>query len=161
MVVHVGRERLKVLTQNGSTQTVSVQELRGKRNMKSQRSSALDSRHVSIHVGDVVRVVSGPHAGQSGRIKHMHRAYLFLHSPQIAGNAGICVVRCRHVVLAGTKARRSGDALGVAGNVNMRSGKKKRTRDPLVGLTVLIKKGRWAGRQGMVMDVQGSTPLCV
>ena len=54
-------------------------------------------------MGEVVKVVAGPAGGSSGRIKHIHRAVLFLHSVQRPKNAGVFVVRARFVVQAGAK----------------------------------------------------------
>lgn len=71
----------------------------------SKRAVALDSHRVPIQVGEMVKVTAGPAAGSSGRIKHIHRAVLFLHSVQRQENAGVFVARARHVVQAGTKVR--------------------------------------------------------
>ena len=62
--------------------------MRGKRNSASARAAALDKNQNHIQCGDMVNVVDGPNKGLSGTIKHMYRAFLFLHSNKKMENMG-------------------------------------------------------------------------
>ena len=42
----------------------------------------MDQQNAHIKVGDMVTVLDGTHVRKSGTIKHIHRSFLFLHSPR-------------------------------------------------------------------------------
>lgn len=88
VITRVGRDDFQVLNQNDVSVRVRLQEPRGKRNSSSARAAALDRNQNHIQSNDVVNVVDGPHKGQLGTIKHMYRAFLFLHSNKRMDNSG-------------------------------------------------------------------------
>jgi transcription elongation factor SPT5 len=154
VIVRVGREDFQVLNQHGVVQTLSLQELRGKRNRNSDKAVALDSRTNHIQVGDIVNVDKGPHSGHTGTIKRMHRAFLFLHSNKRLDNAGIFVTKARDVVLAGANLGRAmganfgQNAKGMA--ARGKGGKGFQDQDELVGKSVKIRRGIFKGYMGVV-----------
>jgi transcription elongation factor len=108
-VIHVGAERLRVVNHTDTVKEVLPQELSGKRNTQSQRSSAFDAQQNTIKVGDTVNVTSGPHANRSGTIKHIMKGNLWLHSNAYLKNSGVFVIKGRACVLAGS-------SMGIASN---------------------------------------------
>jgi transcription elongation factor SPT5 len=154
VIVRVGREDFQVLNQHGVVQTLSLQELRGKRNRNSDKAVALDSRTNHIQVGDMVNVDKGAHSGHSGIIKRMHRAFLFLHSNKKLENAGIFVTKARDVVLAGANLNRAlGGNFGQNGKgmaARGKGGKGFQDQDELVGKSVKVRRGIFKGYMGVV-----------
>lgn len=100
-MIQVGLEKLKVLNNLDDTKDVFPQELQGKRNTQSQRSSMLDSNQNAMHVGDTVNVISGKYSNRSGTIKHIMKGILWLHSNSYLKNSGIFVTSARSCVIAG------------------------------------------------------------
>jgi transcription elongation factor SPT5 len=162
VIINVGLEDFQVITQAGTLQTVRLQELHGKCNRHSANNVVLDSRTNHIQMNDMVNVEDGPHKGSSGTIKHIHRAYLFLHSNLRLQHTGIFVVRARHVVLAGSKSRAAQMGSLGAGGAQMGKGGKgakgtgKGTRDELCGKTVKITRGLFKGYIGIVIEATGT-----
>eukprot|EP00743_Colponemidia_sp_Colp-15_P002010 GILK01002184.1.p1 GENE.GILK01002184.1~~GILK01002184.1.p1 ORF type:complete len:703 (+),score=101.51 GILK01002184.1:3-2111(+) len=168
MVVKVDRESFGVLTQQGVVQLVPLQDMGPKRNNK--MAVALDSQNNTLAVEDMVRVTDGPHKGKQGTIKHLHRAFVFIHSPQfMSETGGHLVVRARHCLLMGAKKEntpfmanrpmgmgmggRGGSADGGRGGFRQPMGRGRGQRkDDLVGSTVTVTKGPWKGYLGIVID---------
>lgn len=161
MITHVGREGFTVLGQNGQARDISDQEIQRKM-VSSRATAALDKKHNHVSVGEMVNVVEGPHNGHSGTVKHIYRTYLFLHNNRITTNAGIFVARARQVILSGSKARsdmiqNSTVPRMDAGPMRGRQGPPgrggmNRNESELIGQTVKVKKGRWKGYIGIVVD---------
>ena len=80
IIVKVGREEFDVVNQAGSTIQVNPEQMRGKRNSNSLRATALDFGSNPVRVGDSVNILDGEYKNKSGTIKHIFRAFLFLHS---------------------------------------------------------------------------------
>jgi transcription elongation factor SPT5 len=177
VIVHVGREDFKVLGQDGRVRTLPPETLRGKKNRFSARATALDMKHQHLSQNDMVRVIGGPYQGRRGTIRHVHRAFLFLHSATELDNTGIFVARARNTVLGGQKAKfsLSGDNMSITsshrvsgmsspalsrddlrgrgrgrGRGNGRG--RGRRSDPLQGKPVRVKKGRYKAYKGTVVD---------
>uniref|UniRef100_K3WKC8 Transcription elongation factor SPT5 n=1 Tax=Globisporangium ultimum (strain ATCC 200006 / CBS 805.95 / DAOM BR144) TaxID=431595 RepID=K3WKC8_GLOUD len=160
VVTHVGRDGFSVLCQNGQSREISDQEIQRKM-VSSRATAALDKKHNHVSVGEMVNVAEGPHAGHSGTVKHIYRTYLFLHNNRMTTNAGIFVARARQVVLSGSKAR--SDMIQNSTVPRMDAGGMQRGRpgapprggqreSEIIGKTVKIKKGRWKGYIGIVVD---------
>jgi transcription elongation factor SPT5 len=158
VIVSVGRDDLTLLMQTGEVKTVGLQDLRGKRNFQSNKAMALDAKDNQIHVKDVVTVLEGPMTNHTGSIKHMHRAFLFLHNSSVMENAGIFVVRSKKVALAGQKNKLEPGAshMGAftpyatpkhdgAAPMNKKASAGRRTDNDILNKTVKIKGGQWKG----------------
>uniref|UniRef100_A0AAV1UIT8 Transcription elongation factor SPT5 n=1 Tax=Peronospora matthiolae TaxID=2874970 RepID=A0AAV1UIT8_9STRA len=157
MITHVGREGFTVLCQNGQSRTISDQEVQRKI-VSSRATAALDKKHNHVSVGEMVNVVEGPFSGHSGTVKHIYRTYLFIHNNRIATNSGIFVARARGVILSGSKARSDMISNSTVPRMdagmrqqNQRGGRNQRESE-LIGQTVKVKKGRWKGYIGIVVD---------
>jgi transcription elongation factor SPT5 len=59
VIVKIERDSFKVLDNTGNVQTILLQEMGHKRNTK--HATALDCNQNTIAIGDVVRVIDGPH----------------------------------------------------------------------------------------------------
>jgi transcription elongation factor len=103
VVIVVGTEKLRVINHMSVVRDVLPQELRGKRNAFSARSTGFDIQQNAISVGDTVKVTSGAHAKLSGTVKQMMKGTLWLHSNAFLKNSGIFVVKTRNCVVAGGK----------------------------------------------------------
>lgn len=159
VIVRVGREDFTVITNHGIVREVRPEELRGKRNVGSNRALAMDVQNQQIRCGDTVSVTEGPHKGKTATIKRMSRTQLFLYSQTRTEHAGIFVVRSKSVVLAGARAQNKGAV--VDGGVSPFSTPRSQTGggpargkrdDGLVGKTVRIQAGQWKGYLGTVAD---------
>jgi len=156
VIVRVGREEFTVINNHGIIREVRPEELRGKRNLSSDRAVALDAQGNQIRCADTVNVAEGPHKGKVATIKRMFRAQLFLYSQTRTENAGIFVVRSRSCVLTGagmqgranvdvSTQQNTGRSAGPAGVRGKRD-------DGLLGKTVRIQAGQWKGYLGCVAD---------
>ncbi|OWZ22081.1 Transcription elongation factor SPT5 [Phytophthora megakarya] len=157
VITHVGREGFTVLCQNGQSRNISDQEVQRKI-VSSRTTAALDKKHNHVSVGEMVNVVEGPFAGHSGTVKHIYRTYLFVHNNRITTNSGIFVTRARGVILSGSKARSDMISNSTVPRMdagmrqqNQRGGRNQRESE-LIGQTVKVKKGRWKGYIGIVVD---------
>eukprot|EP00966_Prymnesium_polylepis_P277926 6421401-Prymnesium_polylepis.1 len=56
---------------------------------------ALDAADNKIEVGTAVVVNEGQHNGKNGTVKHIFKAYIFIHSQEIKDNTGVVCVRSR------------------------------------------------------------------
>mmetsp|Transcript_60695 Transcript_60695/g.72054 ORF Transcript_60695/g.72054 Transcript_60695/m.72054 type:complete len:564 (-) Transcript_60695:122-1813(-) len=153
VIVRVGREEFSVVNNHGIVRDVRPEELRGKRNLASQRAMALDVQGNQIKCGDSVSIAEGPHKGKTASIKRMSRSMLFLYHQARTENAGIFVVRSRSCVLAGN--RRSHEKRVVAGGGMGRGRGPPRggkSDDGMIGKTVRVQSGAWKGYLGVVTD---------
>lgn len=161
-IVKVDRESMVVLDQNGDTRSVMPTQITNKlpkRNM----AVAADRSGSEIRHDDVVREYGGQQ--RQGKIIHIHRSYIFLHSHATAENAGVFVTRASNVNTIAAKGGRvtganSGPDLSSmnpamkrnpAANSNMQP-PKSFGRDPAMGQTVTVKKGSYKGLLGIVKD---------
>ena len=77
VIIMVGAEKLSVINNMDLAKDVYPQELHGKRNFQSQRSTGFDKNQNTVGVGDVVNVVEGVHQKKSGTIKHIMKGTLW------------------------------------------------------------------------------------
>ena len=159
VVVRVGREKLSVLLQGGAVQQVIPSDLQyGNRNIESKRSVTLDTKKQAVSVLDAVKILNGPFKGYKGKVKHIARHFLFVHSNQHGSDSGMLVVTGRQVVLAGNHNKQSLADLSM-GKINDSSNKavvhrggKQRSTDimNLKSSTVQIQAGLYRHHVGMV-----------
>ena len=164
-VVKVDRESLVVLDQNGETRTVMPSQITNKL-PKRKTAVAADRNGSEIRLDDVVREYGG--LQRQGKIIHIHRSFLYLHSNTSNENAGVFVTRASNVTTIAAKGGRitapqsSGpdlDSMNPAlkrnpngnGNAGMQP-PKVFGRDRALGQTVSIKKGGYKGLLGIVKD---------
>jgi len=160
VIVRVGRNDLTVLHQEGDARVVNPSQLRGKRNRQSMRSMSLDNDGNHVGQGHIVQVISGPHyKGERGTVRHVHRAFVFLHAPTVLENGGYFVVRsrfCRRTAttMAESRGDRNSASIEDSGIRRSRSRRFNKNRDMLIGKTVrVIGRGKYKGQIGMVVDV--------
>lgn len=124
--------------------------------VSSRAMAALDKRQNHVSVGEMVNIVEGPFTGHSGTVKHIYRTYLFLHNNRITTNSGIFVARARQVFLSGSKARSDMIQNSTVPRMDARAGRPgppgRQRESELIGQTVKVKKGRWKGYIGIVVD---------
>ena len=121
---------------------------------------ALDNDGNHVGQGHIVQVMSGPHyKGERGTVRHVHRAFVFLHAPTVLENGGYFVVRSRFVrrtatTAAESKGDRNSASVEDAGIRRSRSRRFHKNRDTMIGKSVrVIGKGKYKGQIGMVVDV--------
>ncbi|CAB9509558.1 Transcription elongation factor SPT5 [Seminavis robusta] len=155
IVVRVGANDLSFMNQHGTARKVRPQELRGKRNLRSQRTTYFDRRGATMRQGSMVAVAAGPQRkGQSGTIRRLYKSHVFLFSPTQVENSGIFVVPSRSCALVGSS------------NTSIQSAKgwpryRQKWGQPqgLVGKTVRIRSGQWKGYQGTVSQTTANHVL--
>ena len=107
VIVRLERENFRVLSMHGKVVEARPQGLSKRR--ENRNTAALDSQQNTIQKKDIVKVVDGPHSGQSGEIRNLYRNFAFLYSRMVIENGGIFVCKTRHLQLAGgNKANTSG-----------------------------------------------------
>jgi transcription elongation factor SPT5 len=160
-VVKVDRESLVVLDQNGQNRTVMPSQISNKLERR-KFAVATDRNGSEIRVDDVVKEVGGE--GKSGKIIHIHRSYLFLHSVEQHENAGVFVVRTTNVATVAAKGGRvaasAGPDLTSMNPALKRNGTgasdmappKTFGRDRAIGQTVTIRRGPYKGLLGIVKE---------
>ena len=138
----------------------SLEHQTGTRNRHSRRSMALDNDGNHVGQGHIVQVMSGPHyKGERGTVRHVHRAFVFLHAPTVLENGGYFVVRSRFVrrtatTAAESKGDRNSASVEDAGIRRSRSRRFHKNRDTMIGKSIrVIGKGKYKGQIGMVVDV--------
>lgn len=168
VVVGIGAERLSVMDTMGNITEAKPQELQGKRNLQSARAHAFDSAHNTIGCNDIVNVIEGQHANQTGTVKHIAKQTVWLHSNNYLKNAGIFVTKARTLVLAGNKQRTNALADGYMGMLsphNTPGGASPSVRGPGaynprgsrpsggdINSTVMISRGAFKGHLARVVD---------
>jgi transcription elongation factor SPT5 len=165
-ITKVDRESLRVIDQNGSTRTVLPSQISNKIERR-KHAVATDKNGVEIRHDDVVKEVGGE--ARQGKIKHIHRQFLFLHSASQAENAGIFVVHSMNVATIAAKGGRVSNTAGLnlsqmnpamkihQGNSNDMPPPKFIGRDRSIGQTVTIRKGPYKGLLGIVKDATDTT----
>ena len=165
-VVKVDRESLGVLDQNGDVRMLMPSQI-SNRLPKRKMAVAADRNGSEIKIDDVVKEYMGQH--RQGKIIHIHRSFVFLHSNDVKENSGVFVVRSNNVMTVAAKNGRI--AAGQAANAgpdlsamnpalqrNMGNQPKAmappRTvgRDRSIGQTVHVRKGGYKGLLGIVKD---------
>jgi transcription elongation factor SPT5 len=161
-VVKVDRESLVVLDQNSQTRTVMPSQISNKLE-KRKHAVATDRNGSEVRVDDVVKEFGGE--GRTGKIIHIHRAYLFLRNSSQSENAGIFVARTTGVATVSAKGGRVAAAstlpdlnsMNPAMRLNPRSTgdmapPKTFGRDRSIGQTVTIRRGPYKGLLGIVKE---------
>jgi transcription elongation factor SPT5 len=161
-VVKVDRESLVVLDQNSQTRTVMPSQISNKLE-KRKHAVATDRNGSEVRVDDVVKEFGGE--GRSGKIIHIHRAYLFLRNSSQSENAGIFVARTTGVATVSAKGGRVAasstlpdlNSMNPAMKLNPRgtgdmAPPKTFGRDRSIGQTVTIRRGPYKGLLGIVKE---------
>lgn len=162
-IVKVDRESLGVLDQNGQTRTILPLQISNKLE-KRKFAVATDRNGSEIRQDDVVKEFGGE--ARSGKIIHIHRAYLFLRNSAQSENAGVFVARTTSVATVSAKGGRLTtssaptdlNAMNPAmkrnpgGATNDMPPPKSFGRDRSIGQTVTIRKGPYKGLLGIVKE---------
>lgn len=166
-IVKVDRESMVVLDQNGETRQIMPSQIANQL-PKRKMAVAADRTGSEIRLDDVVREYGGQQ--RQGKIIHIHRSFIYLHSNEQKENAGVFVTRASNVNTIAAKGGRvnaanSGpdlDAMNPAlkrnppgANNNMQP-PKIIGRDKAIGQTVSIRKGGHKGLLGIVKDTTDS-----
>jgi transcription elongation factor SPT5 len=160
-IVKVDRESLSVLDQNGDARQIMPSQIT---NVIPKRKTAVatDRNGSEVRLDDVVREVGGQQ--RQGKIIHIHRSYVYLHSNDSNDNAGVFVTRTSNVATVAAKGGRINAAAGPDLNAMnpsmMRNPKANGSmpppkvfgRDKTIGQTVTIRKGGYKGLLGIVKD---------
>lgn len=169
VIVRLEREYLHILTMHGHVKKMKETAVQPKKSNRNAR--ALDADNKEITVGDMVKVQDGPHSGHQGQVKHIFRAFVFLHSRLVAENSGMFVCRARHISVAGKTSSSPSNILsgsmspriaspkhpsqGGAGRGRMSDGSMRNRK--LIGQTVRITQGGYKGYIGIVKDATDDT----
>jgi transcription elongation factor SPT5 len=166
-IIKVDRESLTVLDQNEQVRTVMPSQIASKLERR-KFAVATDRNGSEVRTDDVVKEVG--EGGRQGKIMHIHRSFLFLHSAEQAENAGVFVVRTTNVATIAAKGGRIISTAGPDlssmnpalklnhGNTNMDMPPPKFVgRDRSIGQTVTIKKGPYKGLLGIVKETTDTT----
>jgi transcription elongation factor SPT5 len=161
-VVKVDRESLVVLDQNSQSRMVMPSQISNKLE-KRKHAVATDRNGSEIRVDDVVKEFGGE--GRSGKIIHIHRAYLFLRNSAQSENAGVFVARTTGVATVSAKGGRVAasaspdlNSMNPAMKLNARGSNgdmappKTFGRDRSIGQTVTIRRGPYKGLLGIVKE---------
>lgn len=149
VIIAVGAEKLRVINNQGVVKEVFPQELHGKHNTRSQSQTAIDSQQVQVKVGDIVNIIAGTHAKQSGTVKHILKGCMWVHSNMYLKDSGVFVARGRLCVAVGKNAitGTTGTRPAIQQQQQRRGG-----RDESIGKTVRIIKGEYKGMLAQVVD---------
>lgn len=162
-IVKVDRESMVVLDQNGDTRQVMPSQIANKL-PKRKTAVAADRNGSEIRLDDVVREYGGQQ--RQGKIIHIHRSFIFLHSNATTENAGVFVTRAGNVNTIAAKGGRAtnpsaGPDLSTmnpalkrnpTGNNNNMQPPKSFGRDRALGQTVSIRRGGYKALVGIVKD---------
>ncbi|KAI5458215.1 hypothetical protein BGZ63DRAFT_363285 [Mariannaea sp. PMI_226] len=163
-VVKVDRESLVVLDQFGDTRQVMPSQIANKL-PKRKQAVAADRNGSEIRLEDVVKEFTGQQ--RQGKIIHIHRSYVFLHTNDSKENAGVFVTKASMVNTIAAKGGRvnaatSGpdlNAMNPALKIHKNGAENKPQqpakmfgRDKAIDQTVIIKKGAYKGLLGIVKD---------
>jgi transcription elongation factor SPT5 len=163
-VVKVERESLVVLDQFGDTRQVMPSQIPNKL-PKRKQAVAADRNGSEIRLEDVVKEFTGQQ--RQGKIIHIHRSYVFLHTNDSKENAGVFVTKASMVNTIAAKGGRvsaatSGpdlNAMNPALKIHKNGAENKPQqpikmfgRDKAIDQTVIIKKGSYKGLLGIVKD---------
>jgi len=162
-VTKVERESLLVLDQNSQIRTVLPSQITNKIDQR-KHAVATDRNGAEVRTDDVVKEYGGE--GKSGRIMHIHRAYLFCRSTEAGENGGVFVARTTNVTSVSAKGGRVSsqptldlNSMNPATKRNPNGGAggdmpppKFFGRDKAIGQTVTIRKGPYKGLLGIVKE---------
>lgn len=163
-IVKIDRESLVVLDQYGDTRQVMPSQISNKL-PKRKQAVAADREGSEIRLDDVVKEFTGQH--RQGKIIHIHRSYVFLHTNDSNENAGVFVTKASMVNTVAAKGGRvnaatSGPDLSTmnpALKIHKNGGENKAAqpakmfgRDRAINQTAIIKKGPYKGLLGIVKD---------
>jgi transcription elongation factor SPT5 len=162
-IVKVDRESMVVLDQNGENRQVLPSQITNKL-PKRKTAVAADRNGSEIRLDDVVR----EHGGQQrqGKIIHIHRSFIFLHSHASTENAGVFVTRAGNVTTIAAKGGRITNAntgpdlssmnpalkRNPAANSNNMQAPRRFGPDRAINQTVTIRRGGYKGLLGIVKD---------
>ncbi|KFZ04699.1 hypothetical protein V501_09066 [Pseudogymnoascus sp. VKM F-4519 (FW-2642)] len=166
-IIKVDRESLTVLDQNEQTRTVMPSQIANKLERR-KFAVATDRNGSEVRTDDVVKEIGD--GGRQGKIMHIHRSFLFLHSAEQNENAGVFVVRTTNIAtISATGGRIIASAgpdlssMNPAMKLNPQGGNmdmpppKFAGRDRSIGQTVTIKKGPYKGLLGIVKETTDTT----
>lgn len=161
-IVKVDRESMVVLDQNGDTRQVMPSQIANKL-PKRRTAVAADRNGSEIRLDDVVREYGGQQ--RQGKIIHIYRSFIFLHSNATTENAGVFVTRAGNVTTVAAKGGRttntnSGPDLSTMNPALKRNPAQNQPmqppktfgRDRALGQTVSIRRGGYKGLMGIVKD---------
>lgn len=163
-IVKVDRESLVVLNQFGDTRQVMPSQIPNKI-PKRKQAVAADRNGSEIRLEDVVKEFTGQQ--RQGKIIHIHRSYVFLHTNDSKENAGVFVTKASMVNTIAAKGGRvtasaSGpdlNAMNPALKIHKNGTENKQQqpiksfgRDKAIEQTVIIRKGPYKGLLGIVKD---------
>lgn len=161
VIVKVDRETLTILNQDGNTQQVRPTQIA---NIipKKKLFVAADRNGSEIRYDDVVKEYGGQQ--RQGKIIHIHRNWVWLHSHDSRENAGVFVTKTSNLMTVAAKGGRvaAGPDLTKMNPDVKRTGngngsmapppKQSLGRDRSIGQTVTIRKGGYKGLLGIVKD---------
>ena len=165
-VTKVDRESLVVLDQNSQSRMVIPSQISNKLE-KRKHAVATDRNGAEIRIDDVVKEFGGE--SRSGKILHIHRAYLFLKSSEQSENGGVFVTRTTNVATVSAKGGRVSStaastdlstmnpALKLNPKGNDMPPPKSFGRDRSIGQTVTIRRGPYKGLLGIVKEATDTT----
>ncbi len=161
-IVKIDRESLVVLDQNGDTRQVMPSQI-SNRLPKNKMAVAADRNGSEIRLDDVVKEYGG--LQRQGKIIHIHRSYVFMHSNATTENAGVFVTRASSLSTVAAKGGRVAATGGpdlnsmnpaLKRNANgpggMQAPQRVLGRDRALGQTVTIRRGGYKGLLGIVKD---------
>lgn len=162
-VVKVDKESMVVLDQFGDTRQTMPSQISNKL-PKRKNAVAADREGSEIRIDDVVKEFSGQQ--RQGKIIHIHRSYVFLHTNDSNENAGVFVTKASMVNTIAAKGGRvnaaaSGpdlDTMNPALKLHKNGAENKPApvktfgRDKAINQTVIVKKGAYKGLLGIVKD---------
>ncbi|EQK99437.1 transcription initiation protein spt5 [Ophiocordyceps sinensis CO18] len=155
-VVKVDRESLMVLDQYGDTRQLMPSQIPNKL-PKRKQAVAADREGSEIRLDDKVKEFTGQQ--RQGKIIHIHRSYIFLHTNDSTENAGVFVTKASMVNTVAAKGGRvnaasSGPDLNAMNPALKESPPPVKTfgRDRAINQTAIIKKGPYKGLLGIVKD---------
>lgn len=164
-IIKIDRESLVALDQNGDKRSIMPSQIS---NLlpKNKMAVAADRNGSEIRLDDVVKEYGGMQ--RQGKIIHIHRSYLFMHSNSTTEDAGVFVARASNVSTVAAKGGRVSatvggpdlstmnpalkrNGAGGPGN-NMQAPQRVFGRDRALGQTVTIRRGGYKGLLGIVKD---------
>ncbi|KAI9152009.1 Transcription elongation factor SPT5 [Paramyrothecium foliicola] len=163
-IVKVDRESLVVLDQFGDSRQVMPTQISNKI-PKRKQAVAADRNGSEIRLDDVVKEFTGQQ--RQGKIIHIHRSYVFLHTNDTNENSGVFVTKASLLNTVAAKGGRvtaaaSGpdlNAMNPALKIHKNGAENKAVqpaksfgRDKAINQTVIIKKGAYKGLLGIVKD---------
>lgn len=183
VIVRLEKENLQILTQHNKVRQFKSQSVT-KRTDANRKAIALDKETNPIQVKDQVQVVDGTYKDKTAEVKHIFRAWVFLHSRSVLEHGGMFVCKAKYLKVVGSASNRKNVISGFS-NPNMSAGlMSPRISSPhhpaegrdatghlmpsnpyggrdrgtlsLIGKTIKIVKGSYKGHIGIVKDAIGS-----